>query len=187
MKIVEMAPPKPEAFAYHAQSRGQVRGSAGGVFEDLDDHTRLAAHMNQRSWCTDWCRMTLSLDEQAGRGLGSHIHLEGGVPGVQRSLEKVVTKHTPPTRKVWMTVGMPRLLIIGNYRMGFELVPVNDARVAGVSLTVFIDYALPKQGLSRLLERMFGGWYARWCTQRMADDAQAAFATPGGNPPRSKT
>jgi hypothetical protein len=32
---------------------------------------------------------------------------------------------------------------------------------------------------------MFGGWYERWCTQRMVADAEAAFSTADGNPPRS--
>ncbi len=125
--------------------------------------------------------MTLSLDKQAGRALGSHIRLEGRVLGVQLSLEEVVTEHTPPARKVWATVGTPRLLVIGHYRMGFELLPVNDTSVASVSLTVFIEYALPERGVSWLLGRIFGGWYARWCTQRMVADAQAAFTPVAGN------
>lgn len=141
--------------------------------------------------------MTLSLDEQAGRALGSRIRLEGRVLGVQLSLEEVVTEHTPAARKVWATVGTPRLLVIGPYRMGFELVPAGGGANAGgsdggVTLTVFIDYELPERGPSRLLGLMFGHWYARWCTGRMVADAQAAFsaasdfAAPGANPPPSR-
>ena len=105
------------------------------------------------------------------------------------SLEEVVTEHTPPTRKVWMTVGTPRLLVIGPYRMGFVLVPARGGANSGgsdggVTLTVFIDYALPERGPSRLLGWMFGHWYARWCTGRMVADAQAAFSatTAFGSP-----
>jgi hypothetical protein len=168
-------------FPHHAESQGQVQAPAGPVFEHLDDHTRMSVHMNQRSWLMGWSRMKLSLDEQAGRATGSRMHLEGRVLGVQLSLEEVVTEHRPPARKVWMTVGAPRLLVIGAYRMGFVLVAAGaGGQGAGsehVTLTVFIDYALPEQGLSRLLGRIFGRWYARWCTQRMVTDAQAAFAT----------
>ena len=174
-------------FPHHAESQGQVQAPAGPVFEHLDDHTRLSAHMNQRSWRMGWSRMKLSLDEQAGRATGGRMHLEGRVLGVRLSLEEVVTEHRPPTRKVWMTVGAPRLLVIGAYRMGFVLVPAGaGAQGAGsehVTLTVFIDYALPAQGLSRLLGRIFGRWYARWCTQRMLTDAQAAFGMAGGSAP----
>ena len=168
-------------FPHPAESQVQVQSSAGPVFEHLDDHTPVSAHMNRRAWRMGWSRMKLSLDEQAGRATGSRMHLEGRVLGVQLSLDEVVTEHMPPTRKVWMTVGAPWLLVIGPYRMGFVLVPAGaSAQGAGsehVTLTVFIDYALPEQGPSRLLGRIFGRWYARWCTQRMVSDAQAAFAT----------
>jgi hypothetical protein len=114
VKTVETAAPKLEVFAYHAESHEQIQAPAERVFGHLDDHTRLAAHMNQRSWRTGWSRMTLSLDEQAGRALGSHIRMEGRVLGVKLSLEEVVTEHTPPARRVWRTVGAPRLLVIGH-------------------------------------------------------------------------
>ena len=79
----------------------------------------------------------------------------------------------------------------------FVLVPAEGGANAGgsdvgVTLTVFIDYALPKREPSRLLGRIFGHWYARWCTARMVADAQAAFpattafGSPGGNPPTSR-
>jgi hypothetical protein len=108
----------------------------------LDDHTRLSAHMRRRSWRMGWGRLHLQLDERAGRAVGSRIRLEGRVFGVRLALEEVVTEHAPPTRKVWVTVGTPRLLVIGRYRMGFALVPASaGARGDGsdeVTLSVFI-------------------------------------------------
>jgi hypothetical protein len=126
-----------------------------------------------------WGRMDLHLDERAGRAVGSRIGLEGRILGVRLSLEEVVTEHTPPTRKVWVTVGTPQLLVIGPYRMGFALMPVaaSGGRADAVTLTVFIDYALPDRGFSRVFGRLFGHWYARWCTEHMVTDARAAFAT----------
>ena len=187
MSIVEPVLPNPEDLRYHAESRGLVLGSAERVFAHLDDHARLAAHMNRHSWRTGWSRMTLSFDEQKGRALGSHIRFAGCMLGVPLSLEEVVTEYAPPKRKVWITVGTPWLLVIGRYRMGFELVPANDAGVASVALTVFIDYALPDRGVSWLLGRMLGGGYARWCTQRMVADARAAFARVDSVPPGSNS
>lgn len=127
-----------------------------------------------------WGRMVVELDQQGGRAVGSHIRLEGRVLGIRLELDEVVTEYTPPSHKMWETVGAPRLLVIGPYRMGFTLVP-DDLGPTGstseqVVLTVFIDYALPDRGVSRLLGRLFGSWYARWCTSRMVDDARAAFA-----------
>lgn len=173
--------PEQRSFPYHAESHGQLQAAAGRVFAHLDDHTRLSAHMSRRSWRMGWGRMDLHLDERAGRAVGSRIRLEGRILGLRLALEEVVTEHAPPTRKVWVTIGTPRLLVIGPYRMGFALVPtgagVSCTGADAVTLTVFIDYALPDRGLSRLLGRLFGHWYARWCTERMVTDARAAFAT----------
>jgi hypothetical protein len=177
-----VAAPEQRTFPYHAESHGRLQARAGRVFAHLDDHTRLAAHMSRRSWRMGWGRMDLHLDERAGHAAGSRIRLEGRMLGMCLALEEVVTEYAPPARKVWVTVGMPQLLVIGPYRMGFALVPAGaDASggggADGVRLTVFIDYVLPDRGLSRLLGRLFGHWYARWCTERMVTDAQAAFAT----------
>jgi hypothetical protein len=138
---------------YHAQSDGHLPAPAERVFAHLDDHTRLAAHMNQRSWRMGWGRMNLHLDELKGRAIGSLMRLDGRVLGVRLSPEEIVTEHTPPTRKVWATVGTPRLLVVGAYQMGFVIAPAEDganrASADAVTLTVFIDYALPDRGIAR--------------------------------------
>ena len=115
--------------------------------------------------------MLTMVDEGRGRRVGSHIRLDGRVLGLRLSLDEVVTEHDPPRRKVWETVGGPRLLVIGAYRMGFEIA-ADGPRSA---LRVFIDYALPERGASRWLGRAFGSWYARWCTRRMVSDAARAY------------
>ena len=117
--------------------------------------------------------MKTILDERRGQSVGSHIRVSGRVLGLELMLDEVVTAREPPTRKVWETVGIPKLLVIGPYRMGFEL----TARGSGSLLRVFIDYALPTPLLERLLSRMFSGYYAQWCTQSMVDDALRHFAS----------
>ena len=168
------------ALPYHAESHNQLQGPVERIFAHLDDHARLAAHMNKRSWRMGWSRMKLHVDQAAGRAVGSQMRLEGRVFGVPLSLVEVVTERMPPTRKVWATVGTPRLLVIGPYRMGFTLVSAGNEVRGGssdeVTVSVFIDYALPDRGLSWLLGRIFGHKYARWCTVRMVTDAHAAFA-----------
>jgi hypothetical protein len=105
--------------------------------------------------------------------VGSHIGMSGRVLGVELSLDEVVTEREPPTRKVWETVGAPRLLVIGAYRMGCVVTPSGS----GSLLRVFIDYALPASWPARWLGRVFGRSYAHWCTQRMVDDAVRQFAS----------
>ena len=155
----------------HAESRGRIRAHAERVFAHLDDHSRLSAHMSRRSWRMGWGRMDLRLDARAGRAVGSRIRLEGRVFGLWLELEEVVTEYAPPARKVWETVGTPRLLVIGPYRMGFHL----ESQREDVTLTVFVDYAPPARGISRLLGRLFGHAYAQWCCDRMVADARAAL------------
>lgn len=157
----------------HAESRVPVHASEAVLFALLDDHTRLSAHMSRPSWRTGWMRMGISTDGGGGKAIGSHIRLAGRILGVSIFLDEVVVEREPPRRKVWETVGEPRLLVIGGYRMGFEIIA--HGVYPGVDLRVFIDYDLPR-GAARPLGWLLGGWYARWCTGRMARDARDAFA-----------
>ncbi len=74
-------------------------------------------------------------------------------------------------------IGEPRLLVIGQYSMGFDAADLET----GVRLCVLIDYDLPPHGLPRILGRLFGRMYAKWCTTQMVQDAESTFA--GGHLP----
>ncbi len=115
--------------------------------------------------------METEIDEGRGQKVGSRIRLSGRAFGAELSVEEIVVVREPPRRKVWRTTGAPRLLVIGHYRMGFEL----TAQGNGSMLRVFIEYALPVRPPARWLGRLFGWYYARWCTQRMVDDAVNHF------------
>lgn len=56
-------------------------------------------------------------------------------------------------------------------------------RQAASQLGVFIDDALPASRRSRRLDGILGAFYARWCTQKMADDAVQTFAIPSSDEP----
>jgi len=141
------------------------------VFDYLDDPRRLAGHMDRRSAMMLGSRLAIEVDQQGGRAVGSVIRMEGKVLGIALKLEEVITEREPPTRKVWHTVGSPRLLVMGPYQMGFEILPAS----VGSGVRVFIDYELPASGLARLLGLLLGGLYARWCTRRMTRDAADNF------------
>jgi len=102
--------------------------------------------------------------------VGSTVRMEGRVLGMRLSLEEVVTERLPPSRKAWQTVDA-RLLVIGNYRLGFEISPRGDSS----TVRVVIDYDLPAGWPARWLGRLLGGYYAQWCTQKMAQDAARHF------------
>ena len=152
---------------------GFVQSPVEQVFAHLDDHARLSSHMNKPSWSTGGGRLEIQIDEGRGQKVGSRIRLSGRVVGVDLSVEEIVVERDPPRRKVWETTGEPRLLVIGHYRMGFEL----SAYESGSLLGVFIEYALPVRAPARWLGRLFGPYYARWCTRQMVDDAVKHFGT----------
>ena len=156
----------------HYETSAYVPSPVERVFAHLDDHTRLSSHMSKSSWKMGGGRMEIDLDEAQGKSVGSRIRLAGRVFGIDLSVEEIVTEHNPPSRKVWETTASPKLLVIGHYRMGFELTRQGN----GSALRVFIDYALPESAPARWLGSLFGRYYAKWCTQQMVDDAVKHFA-----------
>ncbi len=158
-------------FPFHFESRASVRAPADTLFSHLDDPKRLSSHMGRSSWMMMGSRMDIQLDESQGRAVGSRIRLQGRVLGIRLSVDETVTERTPPFRKVWETTRTPKLLVIGPYRMGYEITPRSGASM----LRVFIDYSLPDKPPTRWLGRLFGGAYARWCTRRMVEDAARHF------------
>ena len=117
--------------------------------------------------------MAFEVDEQQGKRVGSRIRLAGRVFGIALSVEEVVTERRPPHRKVWETNGVPRLLVMAQYRLGFEVTPGGSGSV----LRVFIEYGLPDKGVARWYGVLFGRYYAKWCTRRILVDATEHFAS----------
>jgi Polyketide cyclase / dehydrase and lipid transport len=149
----------------HEQATIDVAMAPGETFARLDDHRRLAAHMTSPSPVMAGSTLRLETDDRNGQAVGSRIRLSGRVLGIALAVEETVTDYEPPRRKVWQTVGAPRLVVIGAYRMGFDVQP----HAGGSQVTLWIDYALPQRGVARWLGRLFGRFYARWCTTRMLD------------------
>lgn len=154
----------------HYESIGWLNTSPERAFAFLDDFEQLSAHMRKRAAMMLGSRMSIGTDLLRGRAPGSKVRMEGRVLGISLFLEEVVTERDPPWRKVWETVDA-RLLVIGQYRLGFCLTGMGE----GCQLRVFIDYE-PPAGSTRWLGRLFGQAYARWCTERMISDAVRNFA-----------
>ena len=159
------------SFALHEASSALAHGSAVQIFAYLDDPKALAAHMGESSMMMLGSRMSINVDADDGRVVGSKIRMQGRLMGIPLSLEEVITERQVPSRKVWQTIGTPNLLVMAHYRMGFELTPSGDASM----VRVFIDYSLPTTAPGSWLGRLLGGVYARWCTKQMADDAARHF------------
>ena len=156
-------------YPFHHRTEVEVDTDARSLFAQLDDHRRLAAHMEKPSLMMAGATMRVEMDALQGQAVGSVIRVIGHVLGMDLTVEEVVTERVPPLRKTWETRGEPRLLVIGSYRMGFTISPQGKRS----HLAVFIEYQLPPRGLSHGLGLLFGRIYAAWCTRRMANDAVA--------------
>ena len=157
--------------AYHRERSQFVAAMPSQVFAFVDDHSRLSAHMEKSSWMMGGGRMSIETDDAKGQAVGSHIRMGGRVFGLRILLDEVVIRRDPPHHKVWETVGVPKLLVVGPYRMGFDIRPSKG----GSDVRVFIDYDLPSGLFTRWLGRLFGDWYAKWCVDQMLNGAVEAF------------
>ncbi len=163
---------------HHHERSLHIQATPEEVFRRLDDHVELASHMTNSSWMMGGRKMALEFDSALGKAVGAKMAMRGNIFGLELALEQVVTERQPPSRKSWQTVGSPRLLVIGGYRMGFEIQPAG----AGSRITIFIDYEDPPRPL-RWLGRLLGPAYARWCVRSMLEGAARALAS--GRPEQS--
>jgi len=155
-------------FPLHEETSVRLGAPQRAVFDYLDDFRKLSAHMERRSGMMAGSSMTIETDAGAGRAVGSQVRMRGRMLGMELALTEVVTEREPPLRKAWQTADT-RLLVVGDYRLGFELVPEG----ATTRARIFIDYTLPQR--ARWLGALFGRRYARWCIDRMAGDAARYF------------
>lgn len=169
-------------YPHHVETIVDVPAAPQDLFETIDDHARLAEHMTGSSMMMAGSRMRFRYDEGGGKAVGSKIGMTGTVLGVGLALEEVVVERVPPFRKAWETVGEPRLLAIGTYRMGFEIAP----QAEGSRLKIFIDWREPGPPW-RWLGRLLGRAYAKWCTERMASGAADVFRRRPTSPAQAAT
>jgi hypothetical protein len=164
----------PGQFQRHFSYSAEIKATPREIFAYLNDPARLSGHMTRSSWMMGGGRMEISTDEGGGARIGSHIRLNGRAFGLSLFLDEVVTNCEPPVTKVWETIGEPKLLVIGAYRMGFAI----EHGSTSAELHVFIDYDLPRNRLARILGFLLGSLYASWCVKSMVSDAAAHFRLP---------
>ena len=157
-------------YPRHFETRVHVDAPPETLFAELDDQERLSTHMMKSSAMMAGSMMQFEFDERRGRAVGSRMRLFGSALGLSLEVLEAVTEREPPRRKAWETISEPRLLVIDRYRMGFEI----EAEGDGSALVVFIDYDDPS-GALRLVGKLLGGMYARWCTRSMAEGAASHF------------
>lgn len=155
----------------HFEKNTSINASPNEIFEFVDNHSNFSVHMSKSSWMMAGGKMDIQTDEGKGQKVGSHIRLKGKVLGINLFLDEVITKHEPPFRKAWQTVGDINLLVIGHYKMGLGISPENSHS----KFEVYIDYELPKSLRTKWIGYLFGGMYARWCVNQMINGVKEHF------------
>jgi hypothetical protein len=159
-------------FSFHYSKTSQINASLEEVFSLLDNPMNLSSHMGRSSIMMAGSRMNMKLDGKRGQAVGAEILLEGSMLGIPLYVREFVTVHEKPIRKIWETKGPQKMVIIDQYRMGFELV----FQSGQTHLTVFIDYNIPLKGRGLILGKFFSQIYAKWCTDKMVNDAVLHFS-----------
>lgn len=154
----------------HYEESVVISASPKLVFEYTDDHKLFSSHMNKPSLMMGGGLMKTTTDNDNFQKVGSHLQMGGKILGINLFLDEEVTRREPPSLKTWATVGVPRLLVVGNYGMGIEIKPEGS----GSNLKVYIDYDLPSK--NRWLGELFGKTYAVWCVQQMINGASDYFS-----------
>ncbi len=144
------------------------------IFAYIDDHKRFSSHMNKTSWMMGGGKMDVSVDEGRGQKIGSHIQMSGKAFGIKLFLDEAVMRYEPPRIKTWETVGTPKLLVIGFYKMSIKIKPIDSHS----QLLISIDYDLPTTGV--WLGKLFSGLYARWCVRQMIKGVRYHFSQVEG-------
>ncbi len=168
INIIQLEKEK-KTFARHYEDSISINASAEDIFTHLDDFDHVSSHMKQSSWMMGGGSMDTSIDEGHGQKVGSHVRMSGSAFGIVLFLDEVVTRYEPPRVKTWETVGDVKLLIIGHYRMSFEVEPLDSHSLLRVSF----DYNLPSSNV--WLGRLFGGSYAKWCVNQMIKGVREHF------------
>jgi hypothetical protein len=154
-----------------------IAAPAERVFAYADDIRNLARRMSQnRSMPMMGSTLKLDIVTPAVTGVGATYRYSGRMMGLTIDFSETVTQYEPGRRKVWHTIGTPRLLIIAGYEMAVLVEPI---LVESARLTIGIDYTLPRAGAWRTM-----GGCSQAPTAAGASTAwwKAPSATPSGVP-----
>lgn len=161
----------PSDITFHCSAHTDVSATADQLFDFLNDPHNLSSHMSKSSLMMMGSKMKIETDEKKGQQLGSETRLTGRILGIDLFVKESVVELEKPLKKVWQTQGEQKLIIIEQYQMGFIITPKDKSS----HLEVFIDYTLPQSGVKSILGKRFGHLYAKWCTEKMTQDAYDHF------------
>lgn len=123
-----------DQFPFHCSTTVELKTTAEEAFDFLDDPKKLSSHMGKSSMMMAGSKMDMKLDQRQGRGVGAEIIMDGKMMGISLFVREFVTESVRPKRKVWETKGPQKLVILDQYRMGFNLSPNGATEDLGITV-----------------------------------------------------
>jgi hypothetical protein len=155
---------------YRKEAAVVVAAPREQVFAYIDEAAHMAGHMDRPTWMMGGGHMELRTDACRGHRVGSRMTLNGRAFGIPLGVETVVVERRAPALKQWETVGEPRLIVIGRYRITITI----DRAPRQSRIAIRIDYDLPRSRRGRIA-KWLAGIYALWCVRQMSTDLVSAF------------
>lgn len=153
----------------HFEANAILTGSAEDIFAIADEPTLLARDMSRPTLMIGGGSMQCDLDVLAGKANGSVIRLTGKAFGITITAKEIVEDRSAPYRKVSATTGTPQLIVVRDYRMGFEIAEADSVS----QFHVWIDYGVPQSGARHCLGQLFGPMFVRWCVENTLYQVQS--------------
>jgi len=141
------------------------------VFAYVDDIKNTGWHMTKSSMPLMGGHLNLETVSGNDAGTGATYRWWGKVFGLTMDFTETVTEWEENKKRVWETIGQPKLIIMDSYIMSFEVTPKDNS-----TLLVFkISYELPRNIFNRFLGLILSGWYSNWCLNNMCADTKTAL------------
>lgn len=134
----------------------------------MDDLSKTGMHMSENSIMMMGSKLVLEQMPGPSKGVGATFHWNGKVMGMPVDIIETVTKWVENKEKVWETIGSPKIIILGWYRMRLKTASANE----GTNTSLQIEYTEPKGWFYKILSFLFAGWYGRWCLNNMLYDTK---------------
>ena len=138
------------------------------VFAFMDDLSKTGMHMTENSMMMMGSKLMLEQLPGPCRGVGATFHWHGKVMGMPVDITETVTKWIEGQEKVWETIGQPKIIILGWYRMILKTKPSKEGTLASLQ----IDYTQPDGWFYKLLYFLLSRWYCNWCLNNMLNDTK---------------
>lgn len=140
-----------------------IHAAQEDVFSFMDDLSKTGMHMSEKSMMMMGSKLALEHLSGPARGVGAVYHWHGKVMGMRIDITEKITTWIENREKIWETIGRPKIILLGWYRMILKTSAVKE----GTLTSLQIDFTPPEGFFYRILYSLFSGWYCNWCLTNM--------------------